>query len=69
VQTLLDYLEGGDTIDEHLEGFRSVTRQQVIDFLISSKRPKTCWLNLSHEGLLSAIEFIKPGAVRFIAGR
>jgi uncharacterized protein (DUF433 family) len=37
VQTLLDYLEGGDTIDEHLEGFPSVTRQQVIDFLEKAK--------------------------------
>ena len=37
VQTLLDYLEAGDTIDEFLEGFPSVTRQQVIDFLEKSK--------------------------------
>ena len=33
VQTLLDYLEAGDTIDEFLEGFPSVTRAQVIAFL------------------------------------
>ena len=33
VQTLLDYLEGGDTIDSFLEGFPSVRRQQVIEFL------------------------------------
>jgi len=37
VQTLLDYLEGGDTIDEFLEGFPSVTRQQVVDFLEKAK--------------------------------
>ena len=37
MQTLLDYLEAGDTIDEFLEGFPSVTRQQVIDFLEKSK--------------------------------
>ena len=30
VQTLLDYLEAGDSIDEFLEGFPSVTREQVI---------------------------------------
>ena len=35
VQTLLDYLEAGDSIDEFLEGFPSVTREQVIDFLES----------------------------------
>lgn len=33
VQTLLEYLEGGETIDEFLEGFPSVARQQVIAFL------------------------------------
>ena len=29
VQTLLDYLEAGDSIDEFLEGFPSVKREQV----------------------------------------
>jgi len=33
VQTLLDYLEAGDSIDEFLEGFPTVTRDQVIVFL------------------------------------
>ncbi|MEO7207602.1 MAG: DUF433 domain-containing protein [Steroidobacteraceae bacterium] len=33
VQTLLEYIEGGETIDEFLDGFPSVTRQQVIAFL------------------------------------
>ena len=37
VQTLLDYLEAGDTIDEFLEGFPSVTRKQVIAFLEEAK--------------------------------
>jgi uncharacterized protein (DUF433 family) len=37
VQTLLDYLEGGDTIDNFLEGFPSVTREQVIAFLEQAK--------------------------------
>jgi uncharacterized protein (DUF433 family) len=37
VQTLLDYLEAGDTIDEFLKGFPSVTRQQVIEFLEEAK--------------------------------
>ena len=33
VQTLLDYLEAGESIDDFLEGFPSVTREQVIAFL------------------------------------
>ena len=33
VQTLLDYLEGGDSIDEFLEGFPTVKRKQIIAFL------------------------------------
>jgi uncharacterized protein (DUF433 family) len=37
VQTLLDYLEAGDSIDEFLEGFPSVTRDQVIAFLEQAK--------------------------------
>ena len=37
VQTLLDYLEAGDTIDEFLEGFPSVTRKQAIAFLEEAK--------------------------------
>ena len=30
VQTLIEYLEAGETIDAFLEGFPSVTREQVI---------------------------------------
>jgi uncharacterized protein (DUF433 family) len=37
VQTLIEYLEGGQTIDEFLEGFPTVTREQVIDFLEEAK--------------------------------
>lgn len=37
VQTLLDYLEAGETIDDFLEGFLSVTREQVIAFLEEAK--------------------------------
>jgi uncharacterized protein (DUF433 family) len=33
VQTLLDYIEAGDTIGDFLEGFPSVSREQVIAFL------------------------------------
>jgi uncharacterized protein (DUF433 family) len=38
VQTLLDYLEAGETIDDFLEGFPSVTRAQVIAFLSQAVR-------------------------------
>jgi uncharacterized protein (DUF433 family) len=37
VQTLLDYLEAGESIDEFLEGFPTVTREQVIAFLEEAK--------------------------------
>ena len=33
VQTLLEYLEAGETIDEFLAGFPSVSREQVLAFL------------------------------------
>jgi uncharacterized protein (DUF433 family) len=33
VQTLLDYLEVGESIEDFLEGFPTVTRQQVVAFL------------------------------------
>jgi uncharacterized protein (DUF433 family) len=33
VQTLLDYLEAGDSIDYFLAGFPTVTREQVVAFL------------------------------------
>lgn len=37
VQTLLDYLAAGDSIDEFLAGFPSVNRLQVIEFLEAAK--------------------------------
>ena len=33
VQTLIDYLEGGETIDDFLAGFPTVKREQVVAFL------------------------------------
>ena len=32
IQTLIEYLEGGHSIDEFLEGFPTVSREQVIAF-------------------------------------
>jgi len=37
IQNLIDYLEGGDSIEEFLEGFPSVSREQVIAFLEEAK--------------------------------
>jgi uncharacterized protein (DUF433 family) len=37
VQTFLDYIEAGETIDDFLEGFPSVTKAQVVAFLESAK--------------------------------
>jgi uncharacterized protein (DUF433 family) len=33
VQTCLDYIEAGDTIDDFLRGFPTVTRHHVVAFL------------------------------------
>ena len=37
VQTLIEYLEGGRTIDDFIDGFPTVTRQQVVAFLEEAK--------------------------------
>ena len=38
VRTLLDYLEGGDTLEVFLDNFPSVTREQAIAFLEEAAR-------------------------------
>lgn len=37
IQALMDYLEGGESIDDFLQGFPTVTREQVIAFLEEAK--------------------------------
>jgi uncharacterized protein (DUF433 family) len=37
IQTLLDYLKAGESIDDFLEGFPTVTKEQVIAFLEEAK--------------------------------
>jgi uncharacterized protein (DUF433 family) len=37
VQTLLDYIEEGDTLDNFLRDFSTVTREQAIQFLELAK--------------------------------
>jgi len=38
VQALLDYLEGGETIEEFLDDFPSVSREQAVAFLEEAGR-------------------------------
>ncbi len=35
-RTLIDYLEGGDTLDEFLDQFPSVSREQAVKYLEES---------------------------------
>jgi uncharacterized protein (DUF433 family) len=37
VQNLVDYLEGGESIDDFLVGFPTVKREQVISFIEAAK--------------------------------
>ena len=37
VQALIDYLEGGETIDDFLQGFPTVKREQVVAFFEEAK--------------------------------
>ena len=54
VQTLLDYLEGGECIDDFLKGFPTVRPEQVIAFLEEAKHH------------LAAIKSAEIGTVQFI---
>lgn len=38
VQTLLDYLKAGESMDDFLDGFPTVTREQVVYFLEELER-------------------------------
>jgi uncharacterized protein (DUF433 family) len=38
IQTFIEYLEGGQSIDVFLDGFPSVKREQVIAFLEEAKK-------------------------------
>jgi uncharacterized protein (DUF433 family) len=33
IETLIDFLTAGDSIDDFLEGFPTVSREQVVEFL------------------------------------
>lgn len=38
IQNLFDYLEGGDSLEDFLEGFPPVTRKQAIEVLELAKK-------------------------------
>ncbi|WP_309737731.1 MULTISPECIES: DUF433 domain-containing protein [unclassified Chamaesiphon] len=38
VQTLFDYLKAGESIDDFLDGFPTVTREQVIGLLEAARK-------------------------------
>jgi uncharacterized protein (DUF433 family) len=38
VQTFIEYLEGGQSIDDFLDGFPTVKREQLIAFLEEAKK-------------------------------
>jgi uncharacterized protein (DUF433 family) len=38
VQTLFDFLVAGDSIDDFLEGFPTVSREQVVEFLQQAEK-------------------------------
>jgi uncharacterized protein (DUF433 family) len=37
IQSFIDYIEGGETLDEFLDDFPTVTREQAIAFLEEAK--------------------------------
>jgi uncharacterized protein (DUF433 family) len=41
IETLVDYLKAGESIDDFLEGFPTVTREQVLAFLELAKEKMT----------------------------
>ncbi|MGK7902514.1 MAG: DUF433 domain-containing protein [Hormoscilla sp.] len=45
MKTLLDYLEGGDSLDEFLDHFPSVKREQAIATLELAKEMLTAYAN------------------------
>lgn len=47
IKTLLDYLEAGDTLDEFLDHFPSVSREQAIAALELAKEMLTAYANLA----------------------
>ena len=41
VQTLFDYLEGGDTLEEFIDDYPSVSREQAVEVIEMAKKTLT----------------------------
>src|ERR1700726_1825841 len=67
IQNLIDYLEGEDSIDDFLEGFPTVTRDQVVAFLEEAKdrmlaalaKGRSCSTNAATVDLLAILSAMK----------
>jgi len=66
IQNLIDYLDGGDSIDDFLEGFPTVSREQVIAFLEEAKESvlaravgRFCSTNASIDGWRATLPYIR----------
>jgi len=42
VKNLTDYIEAGDTLDEFLEDFPSVSREQAVALIVSKRLRRSC---------------------------
>lgn len=57
IKTLFDYIEGSETLEEFLEGFPSVTREQALEVLsIAEFVPTT---RVGHGGAVSLQKHLK----------
>ena len=55
MKTLLDYLEAGDSLDEFLDHFPSVRREQAIAALELAKEMLTAYANPATQSQLEAV--------------
>jgi uncharacterized protein (DUF433 family) len=60
VQTLFDYLEGGDSLDKFLDDFPSVSREHAIKVLETRSALDVAGLNLNIS-TKEIVEFIREG--------
>ena len=57
VQNLLDYLEGGDTLDDFLEGFPGVSREQAVALLEIAKDRRIAWSSMKEmPGIVKGVD-------------
>jgi hypothetical protein len=71
VQTLMDYIEGGESIDDFLEGFPAIKREQMIAFLEEAKERMLAPVEIQRLWAAEAIrcrDEVRSGHVRPIPG-